>query len=259
MCRPSDLPPPALSRRGLFASAVLPASGFCRGEAGGSAPVEPRMRLALAADAPPSVALTLDGCSGAADLRILAALVRLGVPATLFVTARFLRRNRELVPQLRARENLFSLQNHGERHVPAVLGTFRPYGLAPAGTLAAVQREVAGGAAAIVATGAPPPRWYRGATALYSPAALPAIEAMGFRIAGFSLNADEGASVPAASVARRIAAARPGDVIIAHANHPEQPSGAGVVAGVEALLAKGVRFTGLDVGPVTPLRCQTAG
>jgi peptidoglycan/xylan/chitin deacetylase (PgdA/CDA1 family) len=161
-----------------------------------------------------------------------------------------------MVAPLLARGRQFSLQNHGARHMPAVLGAVRPYGLAVAGTLAAVEREVADGAAAITAAGAPQPGWYRGATALYSPPAMATIEAMGFRVAGFSLNADEGASLPAGSAASRIAAARPGDIIIAHVNHPERPSGAGVVTGVETLLAKGFGFVGLDARPVTALDCR---
>jgi len=246
MCRRCD---PPLRRRALLALAAAPPATESRP---GEAPlVEPRLRLAV----PPAtrrVALTLDGCAGQVDDRILDALVRDAVPATLFVTARWLRRNPATVARLRARPELFSLQNHGARHVPAVLGAGRVYGLAIAGTLDAVAREVSDGAAAIRATGAPAATWYRGAAALYSPAALPAIAAMGFRIAGFSLNADAGASLPAAAVAGRIAAARGGDVIIAHMNQPDRPSGAGVVAGVAALLAGGFEFVGLDAGPTEP-------
>jgi hypothetical protein len=99
--------------------------------------------------------------------------------------------------------------------------------------------------AIMAATGAKPV-WYRGATALYSPAAVPAIEGMGFSIAGYSLNADMGASLPAEAVTYRMRQAKDGDVIIAHTNQPNRPSGAGVIAGVRALLDQDVRFVRLD-------------
>jgi peptidoglycan/xylan/chitin deacetylase (PgdA/CDA1 family) len=181
---------------------------------------------------------------------VLEGLAALGVPATVFATALWLRGNPAAVALLRGRPDLFSLQNHGERHVPAVLGAGRLYGLPVAGTIEAVRAEVAGGGAAIRTAGAPPPGWYRGATALYSPAALAAIRADGWRVAGFSLNADEGASLPAAAVARRIADARDGDVIIGHANRPDRPSGAGLIEGVAALRARGVGFVHLGPGAI---------
>lgn len=243
MCRRCS---PSFGRRGVLAAGLALVAAPARA----AEPVlMPRLRLAPSSGAP-RVALTLDACSGRADLRVLGGLMRLGVPATVFVTGRWLRANPETAALLRDRSNQFSLQNHGARHVPAVLGGARLYGIAVAGTIEAVRDEVAGGAAAIEAIGAPAPRWYRGATALYSPAVLAAIRAMGFRIAGFSLNGDEGASLPAARVAARIAAARDGDVIIAHTNHPERPSGPGIVEGAARLADRGARFVHLDAGAV---------
>ncbi len=249
---------PGLSRRGaLIAAALLPGC-LATGPARAEALVMPRLRLAASASGPPRVALTLDACSGRADLRVLGGLIRLGLPATVFATGLWLRANPDVVALLRERADLFSLQNHGARHVPAVLGGGRLYGIAVAGSIEAVRAEVAGGADAIIASGAPPPAWFRGATALYSPAALAAIRAMGFRVAGFSLNGDEGASLPAARVAARIAAARDGDVVIAHTNHPERPSGPGVVEGAARLADRGVRLVRLDLGPVRGKRRAAA-
>ncbi len=69
---------------------------------------------------------------------------------------------------------------------------------------------------------------------------------MGFAIAGYSVSADAGASLPAARVAARMAAAANGDVIVAHINQPLRPSGAGVVAGLQELQSKGAIFVRLD-------------
>lgn len=240
----------------LSAAAVLPAS-FASGGAQAANRISPRLRLAPSGQGPGRVALTLDACMGAADMRVLDGLIQLGLRATIFVTARWLYSNPGTSALLRSRQDLFALENHGERHVPAVLGAGRVFGLAVAGSLEAVQREVAGGTAAIEAIGAPRPRWYRGATALYSPEALDRIRAMGLGVAGFSVNADEGASLPAARVAQRIAAARDGDVIIAHVNHPERPAGFGVVEGVAMLKARGTGFAWLEGRMVEDMRAVT--
>ena len=77
-------------------------------------------------------------------------------------------------------------------------------------------------------------------------AGLAQVVAMGYRIAGFSLNGDAGASLDAAETARRIASARDGEVIIAHVNQPKRTAGAGVAAGVRALRARGLRFVRLS-------------
>lgn len=212
---------------------------------------EPRLTLDVPAAGPRTVALTLDACSGLTDLRVLDALIADNVAATFFVTRRWLMGNGEAFARIRARPDLFEIENHGDRHVPAITDTPTMFGIPTAGSLEAVRREVEGGARAILTATGARPRWYRDATARYSRDALAAIRADGYRIAGFSLNGDMGASLPAATVARRIAAARHGDVIIAHVNQPKRSAGLGVVEGVRALKAKGTRFVRLNDLPAT--------
>jgi hypothetical protein len=62
-----------------------------------------------------------------------------------------------------------------------------------------------------------------------------------------------GASLPAHSVAERIARATSSDVIVAHINQPHRSSGAGVVAGVSELQHRGPRFIRLDQLAATEL------
>ncbi|WP_370675672.1 polysaccharide deacetylase family protein [Pleomorphomonas sp. PLEO] len=205
--------------------------------------IEPRLVLPAGDRA---VALTFDACSGTVDSRILDELIAEHIPATVFVTHRWLRRNAATAALLLAHSDLFEIENHGENHVPAITDQPSVFGLPTAGSLTAVSQEVLGGAAAVTATFGRAPVWYRDASARYSRDAVELIGNLGYRIAGYSLNADVGASLPAASVSKRIAAAKPGDVIIAHINHPERPAGAGVVEGIRLLVAKGMRFERLD-------------
>ena len=193
-----------------------------------------------------SVAVTLDACPGHFDPRVAAALVARGIPAVIFVTATWMQWNPQGLAYFLARPDIFDLQNHGARHLPAVLGSTPVYGLAPAGTLEAIRAEVLDGAAAVQKVTGKRPVWYRGAAGLYSPEAIPVIEALGFRVAGYSLNSDQGASLPAAIVARRLEAARDGDVIEGHINQPHRDSGAGIAAGLAGLPGAGARFVGLE-------------
>ena len=240
----------------MAAGPSLPRRAFCLGAAAAALSVrpaaaetllEPTLRLPDTATAASGrVALTLDACPGGFDSRIATYLADNGVKATIFLTAAWIGRNPAGLAFLLAHRDLFAFENHGARHIPAVLGTRAIYGLRPAGDLDTVRREVDGGATQIRrATGAEP-HWYRGAAGLYSPAAIGSIQAMGFAVAGYSVNADMGASLPAARVAARIAAAQDRDVIVGHLTQPGRPSGLGIIAGVRELRRQGTSFVHLD-------------
>jgi len=236
-----------MRRRTLLAALALlplPLPAYAKTRSDGL--IQPELRIAPGGIASPRVALTLDACMGEVDHRILDALVANRIAATIFVTGRWLKRNAEAVKTLLAHPDLFQLENHGAMHIPAVTGAEHLYGIRPAGTLAAVTAEIDGGAAAMAAAGIGAPKWYRDATALYSGDALLRIRQMGYRIAGFSLNADFGASLPADKVTGRVLSARDGEVIIGHINQPKRPSGAGLAAGLVALKAKGFSFVRLE-------------
>jgi len=188
--------------------------------------LEPVLRLTPSGQ----IAVTLDACPGRFDPRIATALVAHNIPATIFVTTLWMKWNREGLAYFLAHPDIFDLQNHGARHLPPVLGNKPIYNLPVAGTLDAIRAEVIEGAVAVQAATGKPPLWYRGAAGLYSPQA------------GYSLNADQGASLPAASVAKRIQAARDGEVIEGHINQPKRESGAGIAEGLVALQAQGIKF-----------------
>ena len=207
--------------------------------------IEPHIHIVPVGSAP-EVALTLDACMGAADMRIINGLIDNQVPATIFATRRWLVHNPKVVHLLVTHPDLFEIEDHGADHLPAVIGTEKPYGLAPAGTANGVFNEVMGGAQAVQAATGIAPKWYRGAAALYTQDAIDLIGTMGFRIGGFSLNGDLGASATQKVAEARIAAAKSGDVIISHVNQPTRSAGAGVLAGVLDLKAKGFKFVRLE-------------
>ncbi len=232
-----------LSRR-QFCQGVL-AAPLAMGAVRKDGLVEPILRL-QPQSGPRRVAVTLDACPGQFDPRIATLLVERNIPATIFITAIWMRMNPGGLAFFLKHPGLFTLENHGAWHLPPVLGTERVYGLKVAGSWAAIQVEIESGAAMIHKVTGRWPGWYRGAAGLYTPSVVPQIEALGLRVAGYSLNSDEGASLPAAMVAARIMSARDGDVIEGHINQPRRDSGAGIAAGLAALQASGVQFARLD-------------
>lgn len=209
--------------------------------------VEPRLHIASSGDRRrPRVALTFDACMGKADERILSTLLRERIPATIFVTARWLRTNPAAVSLFRDNPDLFEIEDHGENHVPAVDFPTAIYGIAAAGSPQAVGQEVGRGADAIRAAGLREPHWFRGATAKYDASAIREIRSMGYRIAGYSLNGDGGSLLGKEETEKRIASAKDGDVVISHINQPTHAAGEGVAKAILALKAKGVQFVRLS-------------
>ncbi|MBB3311146.1 peptidoglycan/xylan/chitin deacetylase (PgdA/CDA1 family) [Rhizobium sp. BK196] len=209
--------------------------------------VEPHLHIARSnVTGHARVALTFDACMGEADERILSTLVNERIPATIFVTARWLKRNPKAVAIFLQNPDLFELENHGEKHIPAVDTPVLVYGIAAAGSPDAVRQEVEGGAAAMVASGIPAPHWFRGSTAKYDLSAIGQIRAMGYRIAGYSVNGDGGSLLGAAITEKRISSAKDGDVVISHINQPTHAAGAGVARALVDLKAKGTEFVRLQ-------------
>ncbi len=209
--------------------------------------VEPRLRIgASGIKGHARVALTFDACMGKADDRILSVLIRERIPATIFVTARWLKHNPQALQVFLQNPDLFELENHGQNHIPAVDKPVSIYGIASAGSPEAVRQEVQGGADAMVAAGIAAPHWFRGSTAKYDRSSIVQIREMGYRIAGYSVNGDGGSLLGASVTEKRIASAKDGDVVISHINQPTHAAGEGVAKAIVDLKAKGVEFVRLQ-------------
>ena len=193
------------------------------------------------------VALTLDACSGAFDADLIRFLVRNRIPATLFATKKWLDKNPMGLAMLKANLDLFDIEDHGENHVPAVIGVGRKvYGIPGEPDVLHLRREVLEGAYAIERATGVPTHWYRGATAEYDQQASDEIRRMGFKIAGFSVNADAGATLKKPQIINRLRRVNGGDVIIAHMNKPASDTAEGLTVGLAELVKRGFVFVRLD-------------
>ena len=208
--------------------------------------IEPRMRVHTPTVKPPIVALTLDACGGMVDDRILNMLVSARIPATIFASGRWIRKNPEALLVVRAHPELFEVENHGNNHRPAIDRKMAIYGLSAAGSPDEVRKEIEDGAAAVFKATGRQPLWFRGAAAEYTQSSLKQIKAMNIRVAGFSIAADGGGLSGSKATRQRILSAKHGDILLAHLNKPKNPAGSGVVEGILELQKKGYVFVKLS-------------
>jgi len=216
--------------------------------------IELHERLVESASAhAPTVALTLDACGGDFDREVVQFLIERRIPATIFATRRWLDRNPDGLRLLLDHRDLFEIEDHGANHVPALIGIGRKvYGIAAEPDLAHLRSEIEGGADAVANATGIRPHWYRAATAMYDEESLQTIAALGYRVAGFSLNADAGATLPRHEVAARVGAAIDGDIILAHVNKPSSQAGEGLIDGLTTLCNRGYRFVQLSNAKLAP-------
>lgn len=224
----------------VFAFAALGAQAV-------QSPVEIHNELDAQPGTDKKIALTLDACGGKSDDALISFLIKSRIPATIFATKKWLVRNPKTTSVIKAHLDLFDVENHGEKHIPAVIGKGRTvYGIPGEPDVIHLRREVTEGARAVEESTGIAPRWYRGATGEYDAQSVKEIEGMGYKIAGFSVNADNGATLKKATIEKRLARVKPGDVIIAHMNKPASDSAAGLSAGLAYLLKEGYVFVRLD-------------
>ncbi len=233
----------ALPRLALlcFLAVIAPAQAVTQG------PVEIHDEIMPQAAPNKKIALTLDACSGRFDGDLIRFLVYRRIPATIFATQKWLDENPVGQDIIESHLDLFEMEDHGEKHIPAVIGAGKKvYGIAGEPDLIHLRREVTAGAAAVEAATGIAPHWYRGATAEYDAAASAEIEKMGYQIAGFSVNADDGATAKKLTIEKRLAHIKAGDIIIAHMNKPASDTAEGLAVGLAHLLEQGFMFVRLD-------------
>ena len=190
------------------------------------------------------IALTFDACRGASNETLLTRLEREAVPAVLFLAANWIDANPGRAAQLAANP-LFDIGNHGTRHVPLSVTGRAAYGIGGTRSADEVVAEVWTNQIRLTELTGRPPMWFRPGTAHYDDVAVEIVRELGLRPLGFSVNADNGATASAAAVRSRIVGAAPGSIVLAHMNHPESGTAAGVGDAITSLRAAGWEFVSL--------------
>jgi len=195
------------------------------------------------------IALTLDACGSphgkGFDAQLINYLEREKIPATLFINSRWIDANRELFLRLAANP-LFEIGNHGLLHRPASVNGRSIYGINGTKDVAELVDEIELNAVKIRELTGKTPRWYRSGTAYYDEVAVAVTERLGYRVIGFDVLGDAGATYNKDQVREALLKAGPGAVVIMHMNHPEGQTAAGTLAALPELKKRGFRFVKLS-------------
>ena len=205
------------------------------------------VRTRLATDEP-VVALTFDACGGRGgsgyDAQLLDGLLAAGVPATLFINARWARANPGPLRRLAA-EPSFELANHGTEHRPLSVTGRSAYGIAGTASPEEVLAEVEGCQALLTQLAGRPARHFRSGTAHYDEVAVGLVQRLGLEVVNFDVLGDAGATYAAAEVTRALLTASGGSIVLLHMNQPGSGTARGVLDAIPRLRDRGLTFTTL--------------
>ncbi|GAC1377136.1 MAG: polysaccharide deacetylase family protein [Pseudarthrobacter sp.] len=184
------------------------------------------------------IALTFDCCGGpggnAVDQALIDTLQKTGTPATFFLNFRWIQANPGTAKSL-AENPLFSIGNHGTRHVPLSVTGRSAYGIPGTASAAEIYDEVMLNQDALHTLTGKTARYFRPGTAHLDNIAVRIVQTLGLVPVAFAINGDGGATYPASIVSREISKAKAGDIVIAHANHPRGATAAGIAGALQAL------------------------
>lgn len=190
--------------------------------------------------------LTFDACGGGKkgngfDSKLLAYLERERVPATLFLSGRWIDANPGIARRLAANP-LFEIENHGLRHKPCSVNGRAAYGIRGTCGTADVIDEVDKNARKIQALTGHRPKFYRSGTAMYDDVAAAIVKDLGCTPVGFTISGDGGATFPLGKIKACLLDASPGDIVLCHMNRPEGQTAEGVMAAIPILRQRGFTF-----------------
>lgn len=197
----------------------------------------------------PTLALTFDACGGpngsAVDHHLLGVLRDAAIPATLFLNERWIRSNPATTEEL-ASDPLFRLENHGTLHVPLSVTGRSAYSIVGTSSPDGVAEEIESNRRHLLDSVGVHSRWFRAGTAHYDDIAVDIAHSIGVQLAGFTVNADAGATATSTTVAQHLLNAPDGAIVLAHMNQPSSGTSAGVRAGLAPLRDRGTQFVHLS-------------
>ena len=199
------------------------------------------------------VVLTLDACGSPKgkgyDQRLIDFLIAQRIPATLFINSRWIEANPAVFAQLAANP-LFEIANHGTWHKPASVNGRTVYGITGTRSPAELLDEIEINARLITKLTGTRPRYYRSGTAYYDEVAVTLAMSLKQAVIGYSVLGDAGATYRSDQVRQALLKSRPGDIILAHMNHPESGTADGIITAIPELLRRGFRFVHLKDFPL---------
>ena len=191
------------------------------------------------------IALTFDACSGNIDKEIINFLIKNRIKATLFLSGKWLKKNRDYTKFL-SRQKIFEIENHGLTHRPLTVKCESAYGIKGLCSKKEVFDEIKKNELLIYNITGRKTKFFRSGTAHYDTEAVKIAHKLGYKLIGFTVNADFGATASIKVIYNQLLKAKPGDIVIAHMNHPEKNTFEGFKKALPVLINKGYKFVKLD-------------
>ncbi|MFO7819639.1 MAG: polysaccharide deacetylase family protein, partial [Halanaerobacter sp.] len=196
------------------------------------------------------VALTLDACGSANDndgydSKLIDFLLEKDIPATLFINSRWIDNHKETFKKL-ASKSLFTIANHGSRHLPLSVNGNSIYDIKGNGNVEEVVDEVAINQEKIEDLTGEKPDYFRSGTAYYDEIVVNIVNDLGMKVIGYDILGDAGATFTKKEVEKALLNVNRGSIILAHMNRPQSETAEGIIAAVSKLKKKGFQFAKLE-------------
>lgn len=199
-------------------------------------------------------ALTFDACGGprgsAVDEDLLGFLESRKIPATFFLSGRWVEKNRKTLSRLAANP-LFEIGNHGKNHMPLSVTGKSAYGIAGTGTPLEAAMEIEENARLLEELTGRRTKFFRSGTNHYDETAVRIAGELGHEAVGYTLNGDGGATFSKAAIKEALLSAKGGEIFIFHMNRPEGNTAEALREAIPLLLERDFRFVRLSDRPLT--------
>lgn len=195
------------------------------------------------------IALTLDACGGDKgskyDKELIDFLDKENINATLFINYRWIEANKDIFMEL-SKNNNFEIENHGYSHKPLSVNKNSIYNIEGTANVKEVIKEIKLNEDEIYKLTGKKTKYFRSGTAYYDEVAIEIADKLGYKIAGFSINGDGGATFSKEEVISEVSKAKSGDIIISHFNQPNGYTYEGLKEALINLREEGYKFVKLE-------------
>jgi peptidoglycan/xylan/chitin deacetylase (PgdA/CDA1 family) len=191
------------------------------------------------------LALTFDACGGPKgsgyDATLIDFLTREAIPATLFISGKWVDANPELLRAL-SRNPLFEIENHGLNHKPCSAMGRSAYGIRGTKNVGEVFGEIQSNALKIQSIAGRVTKYYRPGTAYSDEVCVEIAKALGYETVNFSVRGDAGATYSKKEIWEALLHSPPASIVLMHMNQPESQTAEGVIEAIPELRKRGSRF-----------------
>lgn len=197
------------------------------------------------------IAFTFDACGGYGSSgfnnELIEYLKKEKIPATLFITGKWIDANGKIFSQL-ASDSLFEIENHGLNHKPCTIDGKSAYGIAGTSNIGEAIDEIELNALKIEKLTGRRPKFMRSATAYTDEACTKIAQKLGMKMVAYSLlSGDAIPDTPAEIICNNILTnVKPGSIIIMHFNHPKWQEKQALELAIPKLRKMGYRFVKLE-------------